>query len=238
MQVSNWFINARVRLWKPMVEEMYLEETKQQEKINNGGDNKTGNGEASKHSSSKSTSQQANTGAPPRTELTDNNPTMTVPSSDLAMFDNHNDEAIMQRGLKKRRIDESLMEVKPGELSNRELLMKFMDQGAGFGAYPIAEIGRFDQEQFAPRYAGNGVSLTLGLPHCETLPLSGSQQASYLSNESIHLGRGLELSSEESNYFSLSNNNGNNASASNAYESINTQNRKRFAAQLLPDFVA
>ncbi|KAE8675620.1 BEL1-like homeodomain protein 6 [Hibiscus syriacus] len=28
-QVSNWFINARVRLWKPMVEEMYLEEAKE-----------------------------------------------------------------------------------------------------------------------------------------------------------------------------------------------------------------
>ncbi|CAD6211780.1 unnamed protein product [Miscanthus lutarioriparius] len=28
MQVSNWFINARVRLWKPMVEEMYSEEMK------------------------------------------------------------------------------------------------------------------------------------------------------------------------------------------------------------------
>lgn len=27
-QVSNWFINARVRLWKPMVEEMYQEESK------------------------------------------------------------------------------------------------------------------------------------------------------------------------------------------------------------------
>ncbi|KAL2346099.1 hypothetical protein Fmac_000099 [Flemingia macrophylla] len=26
-QVSNWFINARVRLWKPMVEEMYKQET-------------------------------------------------------------------------------------------------------------------------------------------------------------------------------------------------------------------
>ncbi|KAE8770001.1 BEL1-type homeodomain protein [Hordeum vulgare] len=24
-QVSNWFINARVRLWKPMIEEMYEE---------------------------------------------------------------------------------------------------------------------------------------------------------------------------------------------------------------------
>eukprot|EP00250_Pteridium_aquilinum_P013399 c21317_g1_i1 orf=652-3351(-) len=30
-QVSNWFINARVRLWKPMVEEMYLEEIKEAE---------------------------------------------------------------------------------------------------------------------------------------------------------------------------------------------------------------
>ncbi|WOL13254.1 hypothetical protein Cni_G22023 [Canna indica] len=28
-QVSNWFINARVRLWKPMVEEMYAEEMKE-----------------------------------------------------------------------------------------------------------------------------------------------------------------------------------------------------------------
>ncbi|XP_057768470.1 BEL1-like homeodomain protein 2 isoform X1 [Salvia miltiorrhiza] len=27
-QVANWFINARVRLWKPMVEEMYLQEAK------------------------------------------------------------------------------------------------------------------------------------------------------------------------------------------------------------------
>ncbi|KAA8522439.1 hypothetical protein F0562_013200 [Nyssa sinensis] len=32
-QVSNWFINARVRLWKPMVEEMYLEETKEQDSM-------------------------------------------------------------------------------------------------------------------------------------------------------------------------------------------------------------
>ncbi|KAG9160596.1 hypothetical protein Leryth_019315 [Lithospermum erythrorhizon] len=33
-QVSNWFINARVRLWKPMVEQMYLEELKEQENNN------------------------------------------------------------------------------------------------------------------------------------------------------------------------------------------------------------
>lgn len=29
-QVSNWFINARVRLWKPMVEEMYQQEAKEE----------------------------------------------------------------------------------------------------------------------------------------------------------------------------------------------------------------
>ncbi|XP_042446737.1 BEL1-like homeodomain protein 4 [Zingiber officinale] len=29
-QVANWFINARVRLWKPMVEEMYLQESKEE----------------------------------------------------------------------------------------------------------------------------------------------------------------------------------------------------------------
>ncbi|TVU12976.1 hypothetical protein EJB05_46643, partial [Eragrostis curvula] len=33
-QVSNWFINARVRLWKPMIEEMYTEEVKQQSEGN------------------------------------------------------------------------------------------------------------------------------------------------------------------------------------------------------------
>ncbi|XP_020573319.1 homeobox protein BEL1 homolog [Phalaenopsis equestris] len=30
-QVTNWFINARVRLWKPMIEEIYLEEIKEDE---------------------------------------------------------------------------------------------------------------------------------------------------------------------------------------------------------------
>ena len=34
-QVSNWFINARVRLWKPMVEQMYVEESKELELANN-----------------------------------------------------------------------------------------------------------------------------------------------------------------------------------------------------------
>ncbi|XP_031118902.1 BEL1-like homeodomain protein 4 isoform X1 [Ipomoea triloba] len=35
-QVSNWFINARVRLWKPMVEEMYQKEAKEEEEEGGG----------------------------------------------------------------------------------------------------------------------------------------------------------------------------------------------------------
>uniref|UniRef100_A0A803NG46 Homeobox domain-containing protein n=2 Tax=Cannabis sativa TaxID=3483 RepID=A0A803NG46_CANSA len=34
-QVSNWFINARVRLWKPMIEEMYAELNKRNQSNNN-----------------------------------------------------------------------------------------------------------------------------------------------------------------------------------------------------------
>ncbi|GER33050.1 Bel1 homeotic protein [Striga asiatica] len=37
VSVSNWFINARVRLWKPMVEEMYLEELKEENPQNDEG---------------------------------------------------------------------------------------------------------------------------------------------------------------------------------------------------------
>lgn len=33
MQVANWFINARVRLWKPMIEEMYEREATEDENM-------------------------------------------------------------------------------------------------------------------------------------------------------------------------------------------------------------
>ncbi|XWS67136.1 hypothetical protein CRYUN_Cryun05aG0261000 [Craigia yunnanensis] len=38
-QVSNWFINARVRLWKPMVEEIHMLETRQAQKASQKGRN-------------------------------------------------------------------------------------------------------------------------------------------------------------------------------------------------------
>ena len=102
---------------------------------------------------------------------------------------------------------------------------------SGFGQYPMEEIGRFDAEQFTPRFSGkNGVSLTLGLPHCDTL--SGTHQ-SFLPNQNIQLGRSLDIG--EPNEFGAISTSSPHSTA--AYESISMQNPKRFAAQLLPDFV-
>ena len=135
------------------------------------------------------------------------------------------------------------MDIKQNE-ANDEVSMKFGKDGysfmgtntnfmGGFGQYPIGEIGRFDAEQFAPRFSGNGVSLTLGLPHCENLSLSGTHQT-FLPNQSMQMGRRLDIG--EPNEFGAINPTTPHSSAS--YENINSQNRKRFAAQLLPDFVA
>lgn len=52
-QVSNWFINARVRLWKPMVEEMYQQESKDEDTSedhnNNNNSNNNNNQERSEN---------------------------------------------------------------------------------------------------------------------------------------------------------------------------------------------
>ncbi|WOL12732.1 BEL1-like homeodomain protein 1 [Canna indica] len=165
-QVSNWFINARVRLWKPMVEEMYLEETKDR----NGDDN---------------------------TSKNDANGTETMQQNE----DSYDKGSIAEPTTKKARSDDCSLQVnaavpnsicveaKRDEPSNGELLMQFMEGrsshgGNGFGLYPIGELGRFDAEQFAPRFPGSGVSLTLGLQHSENISLPGAQP-SLLSSESI-----------------------------------------------------
>lgn len=138
------------------------------------------------------------------------------------------------------------IDMKPSDGTNEQLSEKFGEQRqgrdgysfmgtqtnfiGGFGQYPIGEIGRFDAEQFTPRFSGNGVSLTLGLPHCDTL--SGSHQT-FLPNQSIQLGRRLEMG--EANEFGGINPSTSHSSA--AFENLNMQNPKRFVAQLLPDFV-
>ncbi|XP_077241354.1 BEL1-like homeodomain protein 1 [Tasmannia lanceolata] len=251
-QVSNWFINARVRLWKPMVEEMYMEETKEHEQ--NCSDDKTSKSEVNEELASKSVATQEN--SPNKTEaingLNSPNPTSAmgnvrtqagfslIGSSD-SQGSFHDKEGILGGNPKKARKNEFQnsntvplmsddMDMKSDETNERDLCMKF-NHGGGFGAYQFGEIGRFDPEQFTPRFSGNGVSLTLGLPHCENLSLSGPQQT-FLSNQNFPMGRRMEMSNEANDFCNM------NTPSANAYENLNIPNRKRFAAQLLPDFVA
>nr|GMD46299.1 BEL1-like homeodomain protein 1 [Ipomoea batatas] len=202
-QVSNWFINARVRLWKPMVEEMYMEEIKEQEQ--NGSENKTGKGEPNEDSASH---QDKSPGGQSTTMPGGFN--LIVPSEM---------ESITQGSPKKPRSADMLHS--PSSVPSISIDTKPADPSTGgFGSYPIGEIGRFSTEQFPgipPPYSGNAVSLTLGLPPSENLPIG------------VEMGEANEFGGMTTPT---------SAHPTSVYESFNLQNRKRFAAPLLPDFVA
>ncbi|KAL4310924.1 hypothetical protein GQ457_01G014770 [Hibiscus cannabinus] len=266
-QVSNWFINARVRLWKPMVEDMYLEEIKEQEQ--NGSEEKTSTGHNNEDLTSKTTppdkriatdmsktfsSKQHNVpnhnGSSMSISMASTSPLVgnVGNQSGFSFIGSSELEGITEGSPKKpRRVDilHSPMDIKQKNEANNEVTMKFGKDGytfmgtntdfmGGFGQYPIGEIGRFDAEQFTPRFSGNGVSLTLGLPHCENMSLSGTHQ-SFLPNQAMQMARRLNVA--EPDEFGSINPSTPHSSAA-AYDNMNIQNRKRFAAQLLPDFVA
>ncbi|KAI7730521.1 hypothetical protein M8C21_013217 [Ambrosia artemisiifolia] len=253
-QVSNWFINARVRLWKPMVEEMYLEEIKEQEqngmeasKTNNNDENEENS--SSKHEKSLSPENANREFRPTKQEkpfypppsMTMSTSVTTSPTATDISFQNPSGFTLM-RPLEM----EGIAQFSPKKPRN-ELQQQTQDGGftltsanptdfmGGLGGYPIGEIGRFTADQIQQHYSGNAVSLTLGLPHCENLSISGNNQ-NFLPNQSIQLGRGPELG-EENDYTAMNNPPSSSHTAA-LYESMNIQNRKRFAAQPLPDFVA
>ncbi|KAI7992354.1 BEL1-like homeodomain protein 1 [Camellia lanceoleosa] len=261
-QVSNWFINARVRLWKPMVEEMYMEEMKDQEQ----------NGSENKESGSKSTAVQENSSfqmdqtqsntlkskqekpinhnsSPTEiSNLTASTPPLggsVQPQTDFTSLMRSSDmEGIGQRSPKKPRNSDK--QNSPSSILSMDMDTKSRgetDKGIknsySFGMYPIGEIERFDHEQLATtgyHNQGSGFSLTLGLPHCENL----THQQNYLSNNqsNIQLGSRLNMGTMESHYNGIINSPQQASHSNTGYESINIQDRKRFAAQLLHDFVA
>ncbi|XP_061345887.1 BEL1-like homeodomain protein 1 [Gastrolobium bilobum] len=272
MQVSNWFINARVRLWKPMVEEMYLEEIKEQEDTNVSDNirseelgsttNVTQESGAIKVDQIKvlqSKQESFNNRNTSPTEISTNSSMSTSPMR--GSFQSHSGFHHMQSHPNKPRSSEMQnspssflsvdMEMKQGD-TNREANTKFgierhnrdgyplmtgnTNHGGGFGAFSMEDIGsRFNvTEQLASRFHGNGVSLTLGLPHNENLPISGTQHG-FLS-QNIHLGRRLEMGTNGNEFCAI--NTQPSSHSGTSYESIDIQNRKRFASQLLPDFVA
>ncbi|XP_077233218.1 BEL1-like homeodomain 4 [Tasmannia lanceolata] len=68
-QVSNWFINARVRLWKPMVEEMYQQESKEDEDERDPDEGKNQNQNQNQEQKAQTPKTMAETGAGKRSEI-------------------------------------------------------------------------------------------------------------------------------------------------------------------------
>lgn len=250
MQVSNWFINARVRLWKPMVEEMYVEEIKDNEQ--NGSEEKKTKSDQNEDSISKSNPPNEKIQVPPQENQNQNrgfmskqenpsnqNTPISISTSPtglnlrnpptFSLIGSPEIDRYPQENSKKQRSEEMLQ----SSVDHRQNHDRFTLMG-GLGSYPIGEIGRYNSDQFGAPFAGNGVSLTLGLPHCENISMSGTHH-NFLGNQTVQMGRGVEIG--ETHEFSAMNAPASSHSAA-MFENINIQNRKRFAAQLLPDFVA
>ncbi|XP_022763223.1 BEL1-like homeodomain protein 6 [Durio zibethinus] len=188
-QVSNWFINARVRLWKPMVEEMYKEEFVDAGMDSNSssenavkatkGDSRTSEdrGEDVQQSGSSSATERCSTG-----QLIDSK-SDHVPDVDMAgsttgagFLNVTRGEAETEYALLKLReerrpnLDDS--NLFPDAIRNSD---GGGDQFMAAAAYHMSELGRFGR--------GTGVSLTLGLQHCEggSVPMSGGGHQNFVA---------------------------------------------------------
>ncbi|XP_027354608.1 BEL1-like homeodomain protein 7 isoform X2 [Abrus precatorius] len=174
-QVSNWFINARVRLWKPMIEEMYKQEncdadmnssssSENASKVTKS-DVKTSNdmGDDSQQSQSPIIADKNHSGGQPKDPRYDQVlDTEIMASTGLTslIYGGHETET-EYRSLK-------LTEEQKPNLDDCGLFsddMAVLSDGANnrFVAAGLtcqmSEFGRFK--------SGSGVSLTLGLQHCE-----------------------------------------------------------------------
>nr|GLL43235.1 BEL1-like homeodomain protein 1 [Ipomoea trifida] len=273
-QVSNWFINARVRLWKPMVEEMYMEEMKGQEQYGGSDENAAAAkrneankeiGSIEKHEKTSNIIQDNNNNNASPTEISTS--IMTASPTGVSSLQPHGgafsfintlnmETAGGERNGKKPRTNVDIQS-SPSSILSVDMDIKsagdhkftadrtpaaaenFPDLMAanpgGFGGFTIGDFGRFNPENLtASGFHGNGVSLTLGLPPSENLAVSGPQQNYLSTHQDMDLGRRLEMgrmgidnNSQPSSHSNI-----------NGYETIDFQNGKRFAAQLLPDFVA
>lgn len=232
-----------------MVEEMYLEETKEQEQ-NNGSSNSKNN--TNIRSSKESTSKEANNAASleespgpinirsfddqikalqSKTDQTFNINQTEIPNSPMGVSSVHHSSNHLS-------VD---VEMKPRDIKDAYNNQLIGGGGGGYVGFSLQDIGRFNvnnvsDQQLAPRFHGNGVSLTLGLPHSDNLPLSATQHG-FLSHNNMHLGN----NSNGSEFCAINNSPhpppSSHSGTTATYENIGIPNRKSFAAQLLPDFV-
>ncbi|GKV24150.1 hypothetical protein SLEP1_g33797 [Rubroshorea leprosula] len=232
-QVSNWFINARVRLWKPMVEDMYKEEFADVDMDSNSSSENAakatksdmmGRGEDLQQSGSSTGTERCSTGQLIDSKSDNVTDVEMAGSTAGTSFQNAHADTEAEYRLAKMRegqrpaLDDST--IFPEALAHSDGSgERFM--AAAAAAYHMSELGRFGSG------SGSGVSLTLGLQHYEGggLPMSGGTHHSFIAM------RGDDIYNTQ-------------ASAEGAettdFECINPENRQhRYgSSHLFHDFVA
>ncbi|KAJ4965253.1 hypothetical protein NE237_017102 [Protea cynaroides] len=187
-QVSNWFINARVRLWKPMVEEMYKEEIGDTEMDSNSSsenapkavkeDNKD-NGEDFQQTLKSALNDKCQPEPFPdsKSNLV-SDVVMAGPAAEVVFQDDTDKgDDTDYDGMKLR--EDQRPSLDDCSLFKDVLVQSDRNGGGRFlapdAAYEIAELGRFG--------SSSGVSLTLGLQHCDGsgLPMSDSTSHNFVS---------------------------------------------------------
>ncbi|XP_077214992.1 BEL1-like homeodomain protein 2 [Tasmannia lanceolata] len=159
-QVSNWFINARVRLWKPMVEDMYQQESKENEE-----DERETNKEGKTH-------QRAQTSKP----TTD---TTTGKRSEFNAIENDPSQNTINRQQQQLFSENQVAAGDVGQIPAPALAMTHepdMQRGgmAVLSQEDTCHMGEFGTTGNGPtmvRFGTSGdVSLTLGLRHAGNMP--------------------------------------------------------------------
>lgn len=260
MQVSNWFINARVRLWKPMVEEMYMEEIKEQEKANGSKESsqstnkergssppnnvtpESGDEIKLEHIKNLQSSKQESFNTSPTTEISTNSSVGGGPFQSHSGFQlvGSSDHMIQRSSEMQNNSPSSIgSNIRFGNERNHKDLgyhALMTDHGGGFGSLfsSMEDIGmsRFNvtHEQLASRFHGNNNN---GVSL--TLGLHHNENLPNISATHQHgfLSQNIHLGM---GLEMGSTNNGNEVVTGTDYDTIDIQNRKRFSAQSLPDF--
>ncbi|GFQ05495.1 bel1-like homeodomain protein 4 [Phtheirospermum japonicum] len=143
-QVSNWFINARVRLWKPMVEEMYQQEANEE----------TEDQERDHTSSTTSTSPTAQIPTPPPTTTSATTSFTPPPANRPEIISAHENDPSF-RSINAHYFSENH--------PDNSVTLPAATSSAGAHSFPADMWRRHPNNRFGT--SGGDVSLTLGLRH-------------------------------------------------------------------------
>ncbi|KAL6551675.1 hypothetical protein OROGR_007829 [Orobanche gracilis] len=172
-QVSNWFINARVRLWKPMVEEMYQQEAKEDDEFEN--DDEDDDDDHDQRDQTNSATAQT-----PKHNNNSNNSAQTTTATSAAVITPPSSAGKRVETINAHENDPSFMAINTPRSIADAASVSFSSPPAGFTAVhsfqamhepadDADDIGQATLIRFGTGSAGD-VSLTLGLRHAGNLP--------------------------------------------------------------------